>query len=133
MTFIAGLRLDQISAPWIIDGPINGELFTIYVEQVLAPTLAQGDIVVLDNLGRHTGKAARNTIRARGAHLIFLPPTVPISMRSNKSLPSSNTSCATPSPASSKQLGERLENSSNTNAQTISKTQAMFPAKNITL
>jgi transposase len=77
MTFIAGLRLDRISAPWIIDGPINGELFTIYVEQVLAPTLAKGDIVVLDNLGSHKGKAARNTIRARGAHLIFLPPYSP--------------------------------------------------------
>ncbi len=64
MTFIAGLRLDRISAPWIIDGPINGELFTIYVEQVLAPTLAKGDIVVLDNLGSHKGKAARNFIRA---------------------------------------------------------------------
>ena len=77
MTFIAGLRLDRISAPWIIDGPINGELFTIYVEQVLAPTLAKGDIVVLDNLRSHKGKAARNTIRARGAHLIFLPPYSP--------------------------------------------------------
>ena len=77
MTFIAGLRLDRISAPWIIDGPINGELFTIYVEQVLAPTLAKGDIVVLDNLGSHKGKAARNFIRARGAHLVFLPPYSP--------------------------------------------------------
>ena len=77
MTFLAALRHDRISAPWIIDGPINGELFTIYVEQVLAPTLAKGDIVVLDNLGSHKGKAARNFIRARGAHLIFLPPYSP--------------------------------------------------------
>jgi len=72
-----GLRLDGISAPWIIDGPINGELFTIYAEQVLAPTLAKGDIVILDNLGSHKGKAARNAIRATGAHLIFLPPYSP--------------------------------------------------------
>ena len=77
MTFIAALRHDRISAPWIIDGPINGELFTIYVEQVLAPTLARGDIVILDNLGSHKGKAARNAIRARGAHLLFLPPYSP--------------------------------------------------------
>ena len=77
MTFIAALRLDRISAPWIIDGPINGELFAIYVEQVLAPTLAKGDIVILDNLGSHKGKAARRAIRARGAHLIFLPPYSP--------------------------------------------------------
>jgi transposase len=77
MTFIAALRLDRISAPWIIDGPINGEFFTIYAEQVLAPTLAKGDIVILDNLGSHKAKAARNAIRARGAHLIFLPPYSP--------------------------------------------------------
>jgi transposase len=77
MTFIAALRHDRICAPWIIDGPINGELFTIYVEQVLAPTLAKGDIVILDNLGSHKGKAARDAIRARGAHLIFLPPYSP--------------------------------------------------------
>jgi transposase len=77
MTFVAALRLDRISAPWIIDGPINGELFTIYAEQVLAPTLVKGDIVILDNLGSHKGQAARNAIRARGAHLIFLPPYSP--------------------------------------------------------
>jgi transposase len=77
MTFIAALRHDRISAPWVLDGPINGELFTTYVEQVLAPTLAKGDIVVLDNLGSHKGKAARNIIRTKGAHLIFLPPYSP--------------------------------------------------------
>jgi transposase len=77
MTFLAALRYDRISAPWVLDGPINGELFTIYVEQVLAPTLAKGDIVVLDNLGSHKGKTARNAIRAAGAHLIFLPPYSP--------------------------------------------------------
>ncbi len=89
MTFIAALRHDRISAPWAalgcrpapargtIDGPINGELFTLYVEKVLAPTLAPGEIVVLDNLGSHKGKAARQAIRARGAHRIFLPPYSP--------------------------------------------------------
>jgi len=77
MTFVAALRHNRICAPWIIDGPINGELFTIYVEQVLTPTLAEGDIVILDNLGSHKGKAARNAIRAKGAHLIFLPPYSP--------------------------------------------------------
>lgn len=53
---------------------IDGELFTLYVEKVLAPTLAPGEIIVLDNLGSHKGKAARKAIHARGAHLIFLPP-----------------------------------------------------------
>jgi transposase len=77
MTFIAALRHDRISAPWVIDSPINGELFTLYVEKVLAPTLAPGEIVILDNLGSHKGKAAREAIRARGAHRIFLPPYSP--------------------------------------------------------
>jgi transposase len=77
LTFIAALRHDRLDAPWVIDGPINGEFFRLYVEQVLAPTLAPGDIVVLDNLGSHKGKAARAAVRARGAHLIFLPPYSP--------------------------------------------------------
>ena len=77
MTFIAALRYDRISAPWVIDGPINGELFTLYVEKVLAPTLAPGEVVFLDNLGSHKGKPARNAIRAKGAHLLFLPPYSP--------------------------------------------------------
>ena len=77
MTFIAALRHDRISAPWIIDSPINGELFTLYVEKVLAPTLTSGEVVILDNLGSHKGKLARDAIRAKGAHLFFLPPYSP--------------------------------------------------------
>ena len=76
LTFIGALRHDRIDAPWVIDGPINGALFSAYVEQVLAPTLRPGDIVVLDNLGSHKGGKARSAIRAKGAHLLFLPPTV---------------------------------------------------------
>ena len=77
LTFLAALRHDRIDAPWVIDGPINGELFGAYVEKVLAPVLAEGDIVVLDNLGSHKGKPARAAIRAKGAHLLFLPPYSP--------------------------------------------------------
>jgi transposase len=77
LTFIAALRYDRIDAPWVIDGPINGELFTVYVEKVLVPTLTKGDIVILDNLGSHKGKAARNAIRQAGAHLLFLPAYSP--------------------------------------------------------
>ena len=76
-TFIAALRYDRIDAPWVINGPINGELFETYVEQVLVPTLAAGDIVILDNLGSHKGRPARHAIRAAGAHLIFLPAYSP--------------------------------------------------------
>jgi len=77
LTFIGALRHDRIDAPWVIDGPMNGALFVAYVEKVLAPTLKPGDIVVLDNLGSHKGKKARSAIRAKDAHLIFLPPYSP--------------------------------------------------------
>lgn len=76
-TFIAALRHDRIDAPWVIDGPINGELFGLYIKEVLAPTLSPGDVVVLDNLGSHKAKVARAAVRAKGAHLLFLPPYSP--------------------------------------------------------
>ena len=77
MTFIAALRCDRIDAPLVIDGPINGESFAAYVEQVLVPTLKQDDIVVLDNLGSHKGADVRRMIRAVGARVLFLPPYSP--------------------------------------------------------
>jgi transposase len=77
LTFLAALRHDRIDAPCVIDGPINGESFLAYVEQVLAPTLKPGDIVIIDNLGSHKGKAVRRAIRATGARLFFLPPYSP--------------------------------------------------------
>jgi transposase len=61
----------------VIDSPINGELFTLYVEKVLAPTLTRGEVVILNNLGSHKGKPARDAIRATGAHLLFRPPYSP--------------------------------------------------------
>jgi transposase len=77
MTFLAALRCDRIEAPWLIDGPINGERFRIYVERVLVPTLEPGAIVIMDNLGSHKGKAVRRAIRAAGAKLILLPKYSP--------------------------------------------------------
>jgi putative transposase len=77
MTFLAALRHDRIDAPWLLDGPINGERFLLYIEKVLAPTLASGDIVVMDNLGSHKGQAVRQAIRAAGAKLFFLPKYSP--------------------------------------------------------
>ena len=72
-TFLAALRNDRIEAPCLFDGPINGERFLAYVEQFLVPTLKRNDIVVLDNLGSHKGKAVRQAIKAAGARLLFLP------------------------------------------------------------
>lgn len=77
MTFLAALRHDRIEAPWLIDGPINGERFRLYVETVLVPTLKPGDIVVMDNLGSHKSKAVRAAIRGAGARLFFLPKYSP--------------------------------------------------------
>ena len=76
-TFLAALRYDRIEAPWVLDGPIDGESFAIYVEKVLLPTLQPGDIVIMDNLGSHKGKAVRAFIRSRGAKLFFLPKYSP--------------------------------------------------------
>lgn len=77
MTFLAALRCDRIDAPFVLDGPINGEWFLAYVQQLLIPTLSPGDVVIMDNLGSHKGKAVRRAIRRAGAHLIFLPPYSP--------------------------------------------------------
>ena len=73
LTFLAALRCDRIEAPCVIDGPINGTSFRAYVDQFLVPTLAAGDIVIMDNLGSHKGQAVRQLIRAAGAKLFFLP------------------------------------------------------------
>ncbi len=77
MTFVAALRHNGIVAPWVIDGPINGETFRTYVEQVLVPELHEGDIVILDILGSHKAPAIRHAIRAAGARLLFLPAYSP--------------------------------------------------------
>ena len=77
MTFVAALRHDGITAPWLLEGAIDGESFRTYVEKVLVPTLHPGDIVVMDNLGSHKGKAVRALIRAAGAKLLFLPKYSP--------------------------------------------------------
>jgi transposase len=75
LTFLAALRRDRIDAPCVIDGPINGESFL--AEQILIPALKPGDIVIIDNLGSHKGKAVRRAIRAAAAKLFFLPPYSP--------------------------------------------------------
>jgi transposase len=77
MTFLAALRHDRIDAPCVIDGPINGAIFLEWIEQFLVPTLRPGDVVILDNLRSHKGRATRRAIRKTGAHLIFLPPYSP--------------------------------------------------------
>ena len=76
-TFVAGLRLDGVVAPLVLDGPVNATAFEAYVEQFLAPTLQPGDIVVMDNLSSHKGPKVRVLIEAVGAKLLYLPPYSP--------------------------------------------------------
>ena len=76
-TLVAGLRLDGLSAPMLIDGAMNGAAFAAWVERLLVPALAPGDIVVLDNLPAHKVTPAREAIEKAGATLLFLPPYSP--------------------------------------------------------
>ena len=74
-TFVAGLRVDRIDAPMTIDGALDGEAFLAYVEQALAPTLSEGETVVMDNVPTHKVAGVREAIAARGASLLYLPAT----------------------------------------------------------
>ncbi|SES19276.1 IS630 family transposase, partial [Sphingobium sp. YR768] len=76
-TFTGALRLTGMTAPMVLDGPMTGECFAAYAQQVLAPTLHPGDIVILDNLPAHKAVAAREAIEAVGARMLFLPPYSP--------------------------------------------------------
>ena len=76
-TFIAGLRQGGLVAPCVFNGAVNGDLFLAYVEQVLVPTLINGDIVIMDNLGSHKVAGVRQAIEAAGARLLYLPPYSP--------------------------------------------------------
>lgn len=76
-TLVAGLRLDGMTAPMVIDGAMNGAAFTAYAEILLAPTLRPGDVVVMDNLPAHKVKGAREAIESAGAIVLFLPPYSP--------------------------------------------------------
>ena len=76
-TFIAALHHDRLSAPWLIDGPMDGLLFRTYIEQVLAPELRPGDVVICDNLSCHKVSGVRQAIEQRGARLLYLPAYSP--------------------------------------------------------
>lgn len=76
-TFIAGLRCDGLTAPWIIDKPMNRRIFETYIETQLAPTLNPGDVVILDNLSSHKSEKAAAILKQCGAWFLFLPPYSP--------------------------------------------------------
>lgn len=76
-TFVAGLRCDQVIAPFVVDQPMNGQIFRIYVARCLCPVLRPDDIVIIDNLGAHKVDGIREMIEACGARLVYLPPYSP--------------------------------------------------------
>lgn len=76
-TFVAALRATGLTAPSVVDGPMNGDTFLAYVQQVLAPTLHAGDVVIMDNLSSHKRAGVREAIERAGAELVYLPPYSP--------------------------------------------------------
>jgi transposase len=76
-TFVAGLRNDRLTAPFVVDGAMNGIIFYAYVGQVLAPTLSPGGLVIMDSLASHKVTGVREAIEARGASVLYLPPYSP--------------------------------------------------------
>jgi transposase len=76
-TFIAALRCDRLTAPFVINAPMDRRIFETYVDKELAPILEKGDVVIMDNLAAHKSKAAEKAIKARGAWVLFLPPYSP--------------------------------------------------------
>jgi transposase len=76
-TFVAALRADGMTAPMVVDGAMTGDLFVAYVEQILAPTLRPGDVVVMDNLACHKRTGVERAIRRAGCTLRYLPPYSP--------------------------------------------------------
>ena len=76
-TFVGALRLSGMTAPMVLDGPMNGAWFLAYVQQVLAPTLRPSDVVIMANLAAHKSTPVKDAIEAVGAQLLFLPPYNP--------------------------------------------------------
>ena len=123
-TFVAALRRDGLGAPMVLDGPMTGQAFLAYVEQVLIPTLKPGDIVAMDNLPAHKIAAVRAAIEAAGSQFFLLPPYSPdmnpIEMAFSKLKPCSARPPSAPATASGAALANYSIASPRTNAPTIS-------------
>ena len=76
-TFVAALRRHELTAPMVVDGPMDGELFLAWIEQFLCPTLRPGDIVILDNLSSHKVDGVQQAVALAGATVLYLPPYSP--------------------------------------------------------
>ena len=128
-TFIAGLRCHGLTAPFLVDAPMNRRIFETYVETQLAPTLEKGDVVIMDNLSAHKSPAAEKAIRAKGAWILFLPPYSPdlnpIEWPSQNSKPICAPGPSGPSTPSGRQSAKSPTCSSPPNAEPTSPPQDM--------
>ena len=128
-TFVAGLRCDGLTAPWVIDAPMNRDIFETYVDTQLAPVLRPGDVVILDNLSSHKSERAAHAIQARGAWMLFLPPYSPdlnpSRWPSRNSRHTSEPLQQEQSTTSGKQSAASAHSSHHKNAQITSPPQAM--------
>ena len=112
-TLVAGLRIDTVTAPFVIDRAMNGRIFRTYVERCLVPTLAPGDMVIMDNLAAHKVAGVRQQSRRPVPSCSTCRPTRPISIRSSSSSPSSKHYCVKPPNEPSRRYG-RLSDVSST-------------------
>ena len=136
-TFIAALRHDGLTAPWVIDAPMNRRLFETYVETQLAPTLRPGDMVILDNLSSHKSERAKAILKERGAWFTFRRLTAPTSIPSKWPSPSSRLICEKPRHEPSRPSGKPSARSANSthqkNAGITSRKLDMLQIKSTTL
>lgn len=95
-TFVAALRHEEITAPCVFDGPMNGASFLTYIKYFLAPVLRQGDIVVMDNLASHKVKGVKEAIEQAGATVRYLPAIAQTSIQSNRLSRNSRPRCEKP-------------------------------------
>jgi DDE superfamily endonuclease len=123
-TFVAGLRCGALTAPSVIDAPMDRRIFETYVETQLAPTLQPGDVVILDNLPAHKSAAAEAAIRAKGAWLLFLPPYNPDLNPIEMASPSSRLCCAPGRSGPSTPSGEPSEKSAISSVSKNAKTSS---------
>ena len=133
LTFLAALRCDRLTAPCVFNGPINGACFQAHANQLLVLTLKLGDIVILDNLGSHKGKAARHAVHQAGADLSSYLNILPTRNPSSRPSPRSNIGCDWFKSETLKTSGHTSENSSTPshpmNAQITSKNSGYASVK----
>ena len=128
LTFVAGLRCDEMTAPLVIEGAMNGEIFLFYVEQCLAPALNHGDIVVMDNLRAHKVAGVEEAIEAVGAESRYLPKYSPdLTPISRRPSASSRRICAKLPSGRSAAFAAELASSCLASAQTNAPTTSLMP------